>query len=49
MPQPVVDAVVAHLELDTRIGAYEAAESERSRIDAVYESAARMVNCDAAR
>ncbi len=46
MPRPVVDAVVEHLELEARIGGYEAADAERERIEAVYASAAQLVNCD---
>ncbi|HYY44114.1 MAG TPA: aminotransferase class V-fold PLP-dependent enzyme [Actinomycetota bacterium] len=47
MPRPVVDAVRDHLELETVIGGYEAAEAESDRIDAVYQAAARLVNCRA--
>ena len=46
MPQPVVDTEVEHLRLEARIGGYEAADAERERIQAVYASAARLVNCD---
>jgi cysteine desulfurase/selenocysteine lyase len=45
MPRCVLGAVVDHLELESRIGGYEAATAARERIDAVYESAARLVNC----
>ena len=45
MPQPVVDAVVEHLELEARIGGYEAADAKREHIEAVYASAAQLVNC----
>ena len=48
MPSPVIEAVNAHLQLEGRIGGYEAAESERERVDAVYASAARLVNCEPA-
>ena len=48
MPRPVVDAVVEHLELEARIGGYEAADVARDRIGAVYASAAQLVNCDPA-
>src|SRR5262245_4770880 len=46
MPQPVVDAVVEHLELEARIGGYEAADAKGEHIEAVYASAAQLVNCD---
>jgi cysteine desulfurase / selenocysteine lyase len=45
MPRPVVETVIDHLELEARIGGYEAAEAARDRIEAVYTSVARLVNC----
>jgi cysteine desulfurase/selenocysteine lyase len=45
MPRPVIDTVVDHLELEAGIGGYEAAEAEGERVDAVYRSCARLVNC----
>ena len=45
MPRPVIEAVIEHLELEARIGGYEAAEAARDRIEAVYTSVARLVNC----
>lgn len=45
MPTLVRDEVVGHLALESRIGGYEAAAAARERIDAVYASAARLVNC----
>jgi cysteine desulfurase / selenocysteine lyase len=47
MPRPVVETVIQHLELEARIGGYEAADDERERIAAVYGSCARLVNCQA--
>jgi hypothetical protein len=35
-PQPVLDAVVGHLELEARIGGYEAADAARARRDRTY-------------
>jgi len=46
-PAPVVDAVVEHLRLEERIGGYEAAEAQDDRIEGVYESLARLLNCSA--
>src|SRR5512132_4382739 len=46
MPRPVIDTVVEHLELEGRIGGYEAAEAASDRVAGVYASAARLVNCD---
>jgi cysteine desulfurase/selenocysteine lyase len=46
MPQPVVDAVVGHLELEARLGGYEAKEAAAEGIEGVYAAAARLINCD---
>jgi cysteine desulfurase/selenocysteine lyase len=46
MPQPVVETVIRHLELEARIGGYEAADAESERIAAVYRSCARLINCE---
>ena len=43
MPRPVTDTVIAHLELESRIGGYEAAEAVADRVDAVYASAATLI------
>jgi selenocysteine lyase/cysteine desulfurase len=45
MPQPVLDATVAHLELEARIGGYEAAERQQGAIEHVYDAAARLLGC----
>ncbi|HEX6577110.1 MAG TPA: aminotransferase class V-fold PLP-dependent enzyme [Jiangellaceae bacterium] len=41
----MVDTVVQHLELEASIGGYEAADAERDRIEAIYDSAAQLLNC----
>lgn len=46
-PRPVLDAVIGHLELEARIGGYEAAERAAERIEGVYGAAARLLNCGA--
>jgi selenocysteine lyase/cysteine desulfurase len=46
MPRPVLDTVIDHLELETRIGGYEAAAAVTDRLEAVYRSAARLINCE---
>ncbi|MHA6631432.1 aminotransferase class V-fold PLP-dependent enzyme [Pseudonocardia sichuanensis] len=46
VPAPVLDRVVSHLRLEARIGGYEAAAREAAAIEAVYDSAARMLGCD---
>jgi selenocysteine lyase/cysteine desulfurase len=45
-PQPVTDAVIGHLERETRIGGYEAAAEAHERLDAVYEDLAALLGCD---
>jgi selenocysteine lyase/cysteine desulfurase len=45
MPRRVVEAIIGHLELEQLIGGYEAAEVAVERIEAVYESAARLLGC----
>lgn len=45
MPQPVLDATVAHLELEARIGGYEAAERQQEAIEHVYDAVARLLGC----
>lgn len=43
-PEPVTRAIADHLALEARIGGYEAADAERARIEAVYDSIARLIN-----
>jgi selenocysteine lyase/cysteine desulfurase len=43
-PKPVLDAVVDHLQLEARIGGYEAAAEADDRLEAVYASVARLIN-----
>lgn len=43
----VVNAAVEHLRLEQRCGGYEAAAMVRDRVDAVYESAARLIGARA--
>jgi len=45
MPRPVIDKVVAHLELEARIGGYEAKDAASADLDHVYDAAARLINC----
>lgn len=42
---PVFEAVVGHLELERRIGGYEAAERAAERIANTYKALARLLNC----
>lgn len=43
MPSPVIDAVKNHIALEGRIGGYEAKDQENGRIEAAYESVARLI------
>ena len=45
MPQSVLDAVIAHLQLEARIGGYEAAAEARERIEHIYDAVATLINC----
>ncbi len=41
----VLDAVKGHLDMEARLGGYRALEQEAARVEAVYASAARLLNC----
>ena len=43
-PQPVLDAVLGHLQLEAEIGGYEAADRAEQALERVYESLARLIN-----
>lgn len=43
MPQPVIDAVHEHLNLEARIGGYEAADREKDQIEKAYQSVADLI------
>jgi cysteine desulfurase/selenocysteine lyase len=45
MPQPVLNSVVDYLKLESMTGGYEAAELSHEKLAAVYDSAARLINC----
>ncbi|MFI5021097.1 MAG: aminotransferase class V-fold PLP-dependent enzyme [Alphaproteobacteria bacterium] len=45
MPRPVIKALIDHIELESRIGGYEAAERESARIEHAYDALARLLNC----
>ncbi|MCY7303451.1 MAG: aminotransferase class V-fold PLP-dependent enzyme [Thermoleophilia bacterium] len=45
MPDVVLRTVIEHLELEARIGGYEAAARENDRVEAVYDSVARLLCC----
>ncbi len=45
MPQPVLDATVAHLQLEAQIGGYEAAAQHKEQLEHAYDAAATLLNC----
>jgi cysteine desulfurase/selenocysteine lyase len=44
MPQPVIDVTIDHIRLEGEIGGYEAADLAETRVEAVYDSVARLLN-----
>jgi selenocysteine lyase/cysteine desulfurase len=44
MPTPVAAAMKQHIDLESAIGGYSAADREAERLDAVYGSVARLLN-----
>ena len=46
MPDPVADAVLEHLELERKIGGYEALEQNIGRLNGFYTSFAKFYSCD---
>lgn len=47
MPLPVLDAMRGHLELEARIGGYEAADEAAERVRWVYEQIGRLIGAPA--
>lgn len=45
LPQPVLDATVGHLQLEARIGGYEAAAREQATLARGYASLATLLGC----
>ncbi|GMQ77261.1 MAG: aminotransferase class V-fold PLP-dependent enzyme [Gammaproteobacteria bacterium] len=45
MPTPVIDALKGHIDLEARMGGYEAAEAAGEKIQTTYSAIARMLNC----
>jgi cysteine desulfurase/selenocysteine lyase len=44
-PQAVLDAVVGHLNLEAKIGGYEAASAAQAKRDRSYQAIATLLNC----
>ena len=45
MPRCVLDTQIKHLQLEASVGGYEAKRLENQRIEAVYDSVARLIVC----
>ncbi|MFV2031266.1 MAG: aminotransferase class V-fold PLP-dependent enzyme, partial [Gammaproteobacteria bacterium] len=45
-PQPVYEAVLGHLELEQRIGGYEAEAAAAETLEDFYDAIAQMLSCD---
>jgi selenocysteine lyase/cysteine desulfurase len=45
MPRLVLDVMVAHLQLETQIGGYEAATATQEAIEHTYDAAAALIAC----
>jgi selenocysteine lyase/cysteine desulfurase len=45
MPQTVLDATVGHLQLEAKIGGYEAAERAHEQLEHTYDAVATLINC----
>jgi len=43
MPQPVIDAITGHIELEARIGGYEAHAEKAEQLDDVYQQIATLI------
>jgi selenocysteine lyase/cysteine desulfurase len=43
MPQPVVEAVIGHLQLEAKIGGYEAADRQQAQAERFYGAAAELI------
>jgi selenocysteine lyase/cysteine desulfurase len=47
LPQPVLDAVIGHLELESQIGGYEAAEAAAPQLERTYAALAELIGASA--
>jgi selenocysteine lyase/cysteine desulfurase len=46
-PQPVLDAMIGHLQLESRVGGYEAHEQNEAAMDRFYGAAAELIGAGA--
>jgi cysteine desulfurase/selenocysteine lyase len=47
LPQPVLDAMIGHLELESQIGGYEAAEAAAPQLERTYAALAELIGASA--
>ncbi len=47
MPAPVIRAIHDHIDLESQVGGYEAADSRQAEVDNVYRSIAKLIAADA--
>lgn len=45
MPKPVLESVIAHLQMEAEIGGYEAAQHSHEAVEQVYDSVATLIGC----
>ena len=45
MPRPVLEATIAHLQLEAQMGGYEAADRANDAIEHVYDAVAGLIGC----
>ena len=45
MPLPVIEAITGHLELEARLGGYEAKDARASELSAAYAAVATLLSC----
>jgi selenocysteine lyase/cysteine desulfurase len=45
MPQPVLEATIAHLQREAEVGGYEAAAQAHEAVEHVYDAAATLLGC----
>ena len=46
MPTPVLEATMGFLQLEAKIGGYEAAKLSQSTVERVYEAVSQMIGCE---
>ena len=45
MPEPVLNSIINHLQLEAAIGGYEAKNQALAAVEHIYDAAARLINC----